>query len=65
MPDDLSKRGPADQMRVNIHELWEVKFWCARLDCDEAELRACVEKVGPMVEDVRECIENERADTQR
>ena len=65
MPDDLSKRGPPDQLRVNVNEWWEVKFWCSRFDCTEEELRGCVEKVGVMAADVRECIENEQADTQR
>jgi hypothetical protein len=65
MPDDLSKTGSADRIRINVHERWEVDYWCRKFDCTEHELIACVEKHGPMAEDVAKCIENEKADTQR
>ena len=51
--DDPSKRGPADRARVNVNEEWEVRYWTAELGCSEAELRAAVEAVGVMSEDVQ------------
>jgi hypothetical protein len=53
MADDLSKRGPQDRMRINVHEPWERKWWCQQLGITPAKLQAAVEKVGPMASDVR------------
>jgi uncharacterized protein DUF3606 len=65
MSDDLKNPGPEDGLRINLHQEHEVRYWCKALDCEEFELRACVEKVGMMADDVRACIENEKMDTQR
>lgn len=56
MPDDLTKKGPADAKRVNVHETWEVSYWTRTLGCSERELRDCVTRVGVMVDDVRRCL---------
>lgn len=48
MADDLSKRGPKDQSRVNVNEPWEVRYWCTTFKCTEAQLKAAVKAVGPM-----------------
>ena len=53
MPDDLTKRGPADRNRVNIHEPWERKYWSNHFGVSEAELIAAVNAVGVMVADVK------------
>jgi hypothetical protein len=52
MADDLSKRGPADRTRVNIHEPWEVKWWCNKFGCTEAHLKLAVTAVGVMADKV-------------
>jgi hypothetical protein len=46
--DDPDKRGPADRMRINVNEAWEVRYWTAELGCSEEQLRRAVESVGPM-----------------
>jgi len=46
MPDDLTKRGPQDASRVNIHEPWEVEYWCRKFGCTHAQLVAAVHAVG-------------------
>jgi hypothetical protein len=46
MGDDLSKRGPQDASRINIHERYEVDYWTARFGCSKAELVAAVEAAG-------------------
>lgn len=28
MTDNLKNRGPADRSKVNVHEDWEVRWWC-------------------------------------
>ncbi len=53
MPDDLSKRGPADRSRINVHEDWEVKWWCKQLGVTEQQLRDAVKAVGSKVSDVK------------
>ncbi|RKH14803.1 DUF3606 domain-containing protein [Corallococcus sp. CA053C] len=53
MSDDLKNRGPADRSRVNVNETWEVKYWCNQFGCTEAQLRAAVNAVGVMADDVR------------
>ena len=50
---DLKKRGPADRVRVNIHEEWERRWWCEHYGVNEEWLKAAVEKVGVMTEDMK------------
>jgi len=54
MPDDLSKRGPADRTRININEAHEIAYWSKVLACSEEELRRAVDAVGVMAADVRQ-----------
>ncbi|WP_338821474.1 DUF3606 domain-containing protein [Bradyrhizobium septentrionale] len=49
MSDDLKNRGPADRARINIHEDYEVRYWCPRLGCTKAELIDAVKHAGVMV----------------
>jgi hypothetical protein len=53
MSDDRTIRGPADRSRINIHEPYEVSYWCRELDCTADQLRQAVHSVGPMVSAVR------------
>lgn len=48
MADDRNKRGPSDGNRVNVHEEYEVRYWCDRFGCTRAQLKAAVDKVGVM-----------------
>ena len=52
MADDRSNRGPADRARVNVNEDYEVRYWCGKFGCTEAQLRAAVRAVGVMADDV-------------
>jgi hypothetical protein len=52
MADDLDNRGPQDRSRVNVNEDYEVRYWCDKFGCTEDELRAAVDKVGVMADDV-------------
>lgn len=53
MSDDLSKRRPQDATKVNVHESWEVRYWCQAFGCTEAELKAAVKAVGVSAAAVR------------
>jgi hypothetical protein len=56
MPDDPTKRGPQDAARVNVHERYEVEYWSKRFGVTPDQLKACVQKVGVMVADVKKCL---------
>jgi hypothetical protein len=48
MYDNTHSRGYAgDEKRVAI-EPYEVRYWCAKFGCTEAQLRAAVRAVGPI-----------------
>jgi hypothetical protein len=54
MTDDLTKKGKADRIRVNIHEIWEVTYWIRKFQCTEEELVIGVAAVGDLAEDLKE-----------
>lgn len=53
MSDDLNHTGPADGNRVNVHQDHELDYWTDALECDADTLRAAVDAVGVMADDVR------------
>jgi Protein of unknown function (DUF3606) len=53
MPDDLNKRRPEDSSRVNIHEPYEVRWWCDEFNCAEQQLKNAVAQVGTSAAAVR------------
>ncbi|MCL9804483.1 DUF3606 domain-containing protein [Flavobacterium amniphilum] len=46
MSDDLSKKIPQDASKVNIHESWEVAYWCNKWGVTKEQLLAAVKAVG-------------------
>lgn len=54
MSDDLTRRGPEDPNTINVHERWELTYWCRTLGVTEAQLRAAVAAVGTSVRRVRQ-----------
>jgi hypothetical protein len=54
MADDKRKTGPADRSHISISEESEVRYWSQKLGVNRLDLQAAVEKVGPMVDDVRQ-----------
>jgi hypothetical protein len=52
MADDKTKTGPWDAQRVNVHEEYEVRYWCEKFGCTEERLKAAVENVGVMADAV-------------
>jgi hypothetical protein len=46
MPDDLSKKGPADRSRINLSEPYEVQYWADKFDVSKERLSEVVRKVG-------------------
>lgn len=60
MPDDPSKKGPADRSRINLQEDYELKYWTKALGVSEAELREAVKAAGTSAEKVRALLESKR-----
>jgi hypothetical protein len=53
MPDDTTKRGPADRRHINVHQDHEMRYWCGVLHVSPQELRAAVARVGTNADLVR------------
>jgi len=53
MSDDLTKRRPQDSSKINVHESWELSYWCKHFGCTPEQLKAAVNAVGVSVEAVR------------
>lgn len=53
MSDNLQNRGPQDRARINVHETWEVNYWCKTLGVTKDQLVAAVQKVGVSAAAVR------------
>lgn len=46
MSDNLNKKRPQDASKINIHEAWELRYWCEELGVTEAQLKNAVHTVG-------------------
>lgn len=53
MSVDLAHFHPLDPGRINTLDPVELKYWCQQLQCNEADLRAALAKVGDHVTAVR------------
>jgi hypothetical protein len=53
MTDNLHKKKPQDASRINVHETWEVTYWCNALGVTKPQLEAAVKKVGTSAAAVR------------
>jgi len=54
---DLKDFRPVDPGRVNMMDPMEVLYWCADLNCTEAELDDAVTQVGEHISAVRDHLE--------
>ena len=46
MSDDLTKKRPQDASKINIHEPYEVNWWCHEFGCSKDQLVRAVQAVG-------------------
>ena len=44
--DDLQIKEPLDKSRINLHEPYEVNYWCKKFNCTVAKLQEAVHAVG-------------------
>lgn len=52
MSDDKTNTGNPDRQRISLSEDYEVRDWAQKFGVSEDRLRAAVEKVGNMADDV-------------
>jgi hypothetical protein len=53
MPDDKTKPGGQDRLRINVNEPYELRDWAKTLSVSEAELKVAVQAVGDDADAVR------------
>ncbi|MES2430259.1 MAG: DUF3606 domain-containing protein [Bacteroidota bacterium] len=52
MSDNLKEIKPQDAKRVNIHEDWELDYWCTHFNVSKEKLIDAVVVAGTSVDDV-------------
>jgi len=52
MADNKMDKGPQDRTRINANEMYELQYWSKKFGVTAGEIKAAVDKVGPMVKDV-------------
>jgi hypothetical protein len=52
--DNLQIKEPADGSRINLHEPYEVNYWCKKFNCTVAKLKEAVQAVGVSAAKVKE-----------
>lgn len=53
MDDNLKRKRPEDPTKINIHQSWEISYWCDELGCTERKLKQAVSAVGNSVSAVK------------
>lgn len=53
MADDRTKVAKPDRDRINVSEDYELRDWSEKFGVTPDRLKAAVDKVGPMADDVR------------
>lgn len=61
MSDNLKDRGPRDRNRVDINEIWELRYWSEKFGVNHDELKRVVAEVGDRVDDVEPTGEQNRS----
>ena len=51
MVDDKTKTA-ADRKRIDVNEAYELTYWSAKFGVTKEQLKAAIQKVGPIAEDV-------------
>lgn len=53
MSDNKKIIKPEDATKINLNQIYEVKYWTGKLDCTETQLKRAVDKVGVKTIDVK------------
>lgn len=58
--DDKAKTGKIDDLRINVNESYEVRYWSEKFSITEEELKKAVAAVGPMASNVQDYLTNKK-----
>ncbi len=58
MASNLFKKNPADAYLINMHESWEIIYWCKKFSCTKDQLEKAIVAVGNYPDKVREYFSN-------
>jgi Protein of unknown function (DUF3606) len=58
MADDLKRGGKGDDVRINIEQDHELRYWSEKFGVSREELQSAVAKAGPLVRNVREHLQH-------
>jgi hypothetical protein len=53
MVNDDMMRNPADPMRININEHYELAYWARHLSVSREELSEAARRAGPKLDDIK------------
>lgn len=51
--EEVLRRRPQEAARINVHEPWEINWWCTQFKCTKAQLENAVKVAGNSVPAVR------------
>jgi uncharacterized protein DUF3606 len=49
---DGRTQAPANRTRINLHQVYEARYWSEKFNVSRDELESAVNKVGAMADDV-------------
>lgn len=50
-----------DRLKIDVHDAWELRWWCRQFGCTEAQLRAAIDAMGAIAGNVRRYLAREQA----
>lgn len=53
MAGDAKQRKPENLTEVSLKQDWEIRYWCAELNCSVQQLREAVSAIGENVDRLR------------
>lgn len=53
MADSLKIKRPADPLRINKNQDWELEYWSKELNVSRISILKAITMVGPIVKDIK------------
>jgi hypothetical protein len=50
-----------DRLKIDVRDPWELRWWCRKLGCSEAQLKAAIDAMGAIAGNVRKYLAREQA----
>jgi hypothetical protein len=56
-----SNEQAVDRLKINVSDPWELRWWCTKFGCTEAQLKAAIDAMGAIAGNVRKYLTREQA----